>query len=294
MRATPEFRSAAAAVTGKLKTAALILAMPAVIAATALVLANGVVPGTQQITADQQNTVVIDSDTNPEALSDQGMSFSKAMATIINPSNPSGVSQSARIAFVQSMLESFTLTSITNPGSGVTTNLIAQPGLQALQASNLLDQSAVGGLQLEAAVNRLDKAAADGSTCGEMRLIYSRFVDPVNRLFVILETTVPNPSPSLGVNGCQPFAQLWNGFSKEGPNEIATGLRQLFFAGLPTASGTLPGLLNANNLGRNGEGGAVRMNAFVNDNNGVPIQNPPFIWELYQWSVQSGGSPGSS
>jgi hypothetical protein len=165
-----------------------------------------------------------------------------------------------------------------------------QPGLIALQASNLLNPNGPGGMPLVALVNRLD--LAEGVTCGEQRLIYDRQVDPVNTLFFIVEFSVPNPNPSAGINGCLPIAQLWNAFQGASSSAVTSGLEELFLTGLPTSSETLPSLARASNLGLNGVG-QFRLNTFVNDNNGQPLQQPsPFLWQLFQAAVRAGSPPG--
>jgi len=61
-----------------------------------------------------------------------------------------------------------------------------------------------------AAVNRVDLAPADGTNCGQQRLIFANNAPIGNsRMFMIIEAQVPNPHPECGVAACRPLADFW-------------------------------------------------------------------------------------
>src|SRR5438067_29649 len=65
-------------------------------------------------------------------------------------------------------------------------------------------------------LNRFDVAPADGSNCGQYRLVFAhRENDPINiqRLHLIFEAVLPNPHPEAGLAGCRTVAQLWSDLS---------------------------------------------------------------------------------
>jgi len=60
--------------------------------------------------------------------------------------------------------------------------------------------------------NRFDLAPADGSHCGEYRIVFAMSPssgDARGRNFVIFEAVLPNPRPDLGIQGCYPVAKMW-------------------------------------------------------------------------------------
>ncbi len=83
-----------------------------------------------------------------------------------------------------------------------------------------------------AAVNRLDLAPESGAHCGQQRLIFAS--NAQNRMFFIFEAQVPNPTPELGLAGCQPIADFWATQAViVDPLERAVRLSQAFLSGLP-------------------------------------------------------------
>jgi hypothetical protein len=56
-------------------------------------------------------------------------------------------------------------------------------------------------------VNRIDLAPENGAHCGQQRVIFAN--NAQNRMFMIVEAQIPNPSPELGIEGCVPLAQFW-------------------------------------------------------------------------------------
>ncbi len=80
-----------------------------------------------------------------------------------------------------------------------------------------------------ALVNRFDLAPKDGATCGEYRIVYGTWSEPI---LIIFEAVLPNPSPHLGLEGCRPVAQFWADLS--GPSSATSPtLEDFYFEGLP-------------------------------------------------------------
>jgi hypothetical protein len=165
-----------------------------------------------------------------------------------------------------------------------------QEGLQA-QEHPFSDPNANQAFFATALVNRFDLAPADGSTCGENRIIFARnspsqITDgeqvPVlfgtARSFVIFESVIANPSPALGPRGCLPVEQFWARLSTiDDVNERGSLLYNYYFFGLPSA-GVGP-VLHIDNLGNSDTRttGQVRTNGFMQgnppiflDRNGAP------------------------
>jgi hypothetical protein len=114
-----------------------------------------------------------------------------------------------------------------------------------------------------AAVNRLDLAPGDGANCGQQRLIFANNTFIGNgRMFIIMESMVPNPTPECGVAACAPIASFWTNLAAIGdPAERGRLLREAFITGSPElmAAGFGP-FMNAQRLGP--EGGQIRTNNF--------------------------------
>jgi hypothetical protein len=122
--------------------------------------------------------------------------------------------------------------------------------------------------------NRFDLAPADGADCGEYRIVFARnsgFTNSLQRNLVIFEAVLPNPNPSLGLEGCTPVAQLWADLSQVGDvNERAARLKSFYFTGLP---GFEP-VVHVNHYGALGKG-QIRTNQFMQ-----------FDWLLREFTLQ--------
>lgn len=119
-------------------------------------------------------------------------------------------------------------------------------------AGALANYSAVG------LFNRFDLAPADGSNCGEHRIVYAKTSGPAGRAFVIFEAVLPNPRKDKGLEGCRPVADFWASLSTD--SSLASRgdkLLSFYFQGLP---GFSP-VVTADNYGKNG--GQVRLNLFM-------------------------------
>ncbi|HEY6725092.1 MAG TPA: hypothetical protein VI197_13740, partial [Polyangiaceae bacterium] len=93
-----------------------------------------------------------------------------------------------------------------NPGGEPTLNgyPILCDRLEAQQFDNL------GSWFATAVVNHIDLAPANGAHCGQQRIIFANN-EPIGnqRMFIILEPQIPNPTPELGIEGCLPIAEFW-------------------------------------------------------------------------------------
>jgi hypothetical protein len=85
-----------------------------------------------------------------------------------------------------------------------------------------------------ALVNRFDLAPADGSNCGQYRIIFAKKSNATfTRVHFIFEAVLPNPNPSDGVVGCRPVAQFWADLSKVNSiSERRAKLETFFFNGI--------------------------------------------------------------
>jgi hypothetical protein len=85
-----------------------------------------------------------------------------------------------------------------------------------------------------ALVNRFDATPADGSNCGQYRIIFARKMTAGLRLHIILEPVVRNPNPAAGLAGCRPIAQFWADLTKiDSIAERRARLEQFYFDGIP-------------------------------------------------------------
>ena len=111
-----------------------------------------------------------------------------------------------------------------------------------------------------AAVNRLDLAPADGSSCGQQRLIFANG-EPIGnaRMLLIVEAQIDNPNPACGVDACRPIAELWTSVAGEPDPFVRAGMLQDAFLGAGIGSGFGP-FIHADRLGPNG--GQIRTNNF--------------------------------
>src|SRR5438067_12713895 len=84
-----------------------------------------------------------------------------------------------------------------------------------------------------ALVNRFDQTPADGSNCGQYRIIYAKQMAPGLRLHIILEPVLRNPNPAAGLSGCRAVAQFWADLTKiDSIAERRAKLEQFYFDGI--------------------------------------------------------------
>ncbi|MCA9700865.1 MAG: hypothetical protein KC431_25285, partial [Myxococcales bacterium] len=97
-----------------------------------------------------------------------------------------------------------------------------------------------------AAVNRIDLMPADGSHCGEQRLILASNAGA--RMFLIFEAQIPNPDPGC-IEACRPIAEFWESLSSKPIPARRTELQQAFLGTHPTLSAAGFGpFMSADNL----------------------------------------------
>jgi hypothetical protein len=132
-------------------------------------------------------------------------------------------------------------------------------------------------------VNRFDLAPADGSNCGEYRIVFGKIsgrATRFDRALVIFEAKLPNASPELGIAGCLPVAQFWAGLSAvTDPRELASRLAGFYFDGLPDDG--FSAVVDAANYGVGGgpDTGQIRANLFMNVVSGQK-------WELREFHLR--------
>ncbi|MCX4242875.1 hypothetical protein [Paraliomyxa miuraensis] len=129
--------------------------------------------------------------------------------------------------------------------------------------------------QLIALVNRIDLAPADGSHCGEQRMIFSS--NAQDRMFIIFEAQIPNPDPACGVAACRPLAEFWEQQSAiTDIEERTTRLRKAFLASWPELSAAgFPPFMRAQHMTFGT--GQVRTNNF-----------DQFPWDLKEFKLVEG------
>jgi hypothetical protein len=115
--------------------------------------------------------------------------------------------------------------------------------------------------------NRFDLASTRGSNCGEYRIAYAKRSGQTNfadRNLLIFEAVLPNPNPSIGLEGCRPVVDFWADLSTDPDvGSRTTKLRTFYFVGLP---GFMP-VVHADNYGnRARDTGQVRVNQFMQSN----------------------------
>jgi hypothetical protein len=85
-----------------------------------------------------------------------------------------------------------------------------------------------------ALTNRFDQAPADGSNCGQYRIVFARrMAQPRTRLHIILEPVLRNPNPSAGIAGCRPVALFWANLTTIDDLSVRRAkLEQFYFDGI--------------------------------------------------------------
>ena len=124
--------------------------------------------------------------------------------------------------------------------------------------------------------NRFDLAPADGKDCGEFRINFARKsgqTDNFNRIFIAFEARLSNPTPTLGLAGCKPIEQFWQGLSTLPLSTRASQMHSFYMQGL---SG-FPPVISVHNFGESDgpDGGQIRISQF-----GFPQQ------ALGDWSMR--------
>ena len=135
--------------------------------------------------------------------------------------------------------------------------------------------------------NRFDLAPADGSNCGEYRINFARLsatqpsgFGSEERNFIAFEARLPNPSPSLGLKGCQPIVSFWQSLSSLSPSARAAQLHAFYITGIGGIGGPV---IDWRNFGSRGglEAGQVRTNSFL-----FFPPNPTADWSPREFLIQ--------
>ncbi|KYG03854.1 hypothetical protein BE21_49760 [Sorangium cellulosum] len=149
--------------------------------------------------------------------------------------------------------------------------------------------------------NRFDLAPPDGAHCGEYRIVFARKSghpdfsnarpdQTFRRSFIIFEGRLPNPSPSLGRQGCRPIVDFW--LNQSSPSKSvatrAAELKSFYFNGLP-ASGVGP-VIHIDNYGHTPgpNNGQIRTNEFL------LFQEAFDAWPLREFRLTHGTSSSPS
>lgn len=120
----------------------------------------------------------------------------------------------------------------------------------------------IGRYSLVGLFNRCDLASPSGADCGEHRMVFARTAGG-GRAFIIFEAVLPNPSPSLGLEGCRPVANFWANLSTNGSAASrASLLHDFYFNGLPGFSPVIH-VDNYGNTGLTRPTGQIRINEFI-------------------------------
>lgn len=82
--------------------------------------------------------------------------------------------------------------------------------------------------------NRFDLTPADGSNCGQYRIVYTNLTRHLPaKLQIIFEAVLPNPHPEAGIEGCRPVAKFWGDLSAvDSDSERAARVERFFFDGI--------------------------------------------------------------
>jgi hypothetical protein len=212
---------------------------------------------------------------------DEGLfSFKRTIGAILESAGATN-DQASRVAFVQTMLDSFPTADgfALNPAAGVLMPLDAREERSDLIATDLLDESSDQAMEPLAVFNRFDLAPSDFVHCGEYRIVYGK-ANPnnptPNRFLLIFEASVPNPDPSAGEEGCRPITEFWAGLSGVGDDtEVARRLSAFFYEGKMDTVTLDDPVVDYKNYGGDGPRGQVRGNLFTQ-----------FPWQLREWLTQ--------
>jgi len=129
------------------------------------------------------------------------------------------------------------------------------------EGGQAFDPSQINNYALIGLFNRFDLASTSGADCGEHRMVFGR--PGGSRAFIIFEAVLPNPTPSLGLEGCRPVANFWANLStNNSAASRATLLHNFYFNGLAGFSPVIH-IDNYGNVGLARPSGQVRVNMFM-------------------------------
>jgi hypothetical protein len=138
-------------------------------------------------------------------------------------------------------------------------------------------------------VNRFDLAPKNGANCGQYRVVYGKrsgLSNGLDRVLVIFEAVLPNPTPAAGLVACLPVAQFWDDLTTDNvASSRAAKLATFYFTGLP---GFAP-VVDAAHYGIGGgtNTGQIRANMFDN----AKVSDP---WQLREFRLARACKPDGS
>ena len=155
--------------------------------------------------------------------------FRRTLQKIIDTSGGTTTSE----ALLQTLLDTYSQSSFTNPAVPVTIPVSPRPQEAAQSAAQLLDPTSAIGMVPVGLFNRFDLAPSDGSNCGEYRIVYAR-KPSFARFLMIFESKLPNPNPASGIAGCQPVVKFWADLTTK-PDDASriAALESFYYDGLP-------------------------------------------------------------
>jgi hypothetical protein len=126
--------------------------------------------------------------------------------------------------------------------------------------------------------NRFDLAPADGSHCGEHRIVYARrsgIDNPNMRNLIIFEAMLPNPHADQGLKGCHTIARFWAALTHERDiTRRADALEAFYFHGIANVEP----VVHVDHFGSNALGaGQIRTNQLM--------QPTPRTWSLREFKL---------
>ena len=206
--------------------------------------------GSGEISINEQSIVI-----NNIALLAEPFAFSKTMSQVVATA---GGAETTADQMLQSMIDSFAENSFIHPVSGKTITVTPRPLESVMTPADLLNPDSPDGMIPVGLFNRFDLAPADGSNCGEYRIVYAKNSSGIDdRMTMIFEARVPNPNPNQGIAGCSPITDFWA--ARSGDSSLAdtvTELEKLYYQGI---TGLEP-IVKAENYGL--PMGQLRVNLF--------------------------------
>ena len=221
--------------------------------------------------------------TDPAILTGRDFSLARTLNAIIQSAGAnSDATEGKRIALLQSLIDSFSITEAVNPDSQVRVRVDQRPGEAGLAPTKLLNPSDPDGMRPVALFNRFDLTPQDFSYCGEHRIVYAKG-DPVsstNRFFLIFEAAY-NPVKELDLGkrqaACRSVAKFWDSLKTQTAPNIIRSLEQFYYRGLDADQDGRPEfrpVVHQDHFGI--PFGQLRGNLFV---------TPPFLWQLREWRL---------
>lgn len=220
---------------------------------------------TQSAAAPMAATASCDIDLDPTGTSfvfnetfdprfETNFSFTRTLQNIID-SSPTAASQSTTpMELMSSLLLSYDRQDSFRDNRGV--DMLVDGRIE----SDILSPTILTDMRPTGLFNRFDLTAADGSHCGEHRIVYHfEGASAGSRFLMIFEAQYPNPSPSKGLAGCVPVADFWASLDVAA-NAVELA-EQFFYEGIVHNGVELAPVVQFNNYMAGS--GQVRTNNFI-------------------------------